>query len=100
LPPRSRRRRAQERSVDLEAQTITTPEGRTLRFEIDRAGAKACCRVDEVMLTLQRDHEIRSFQEAAIAPRGPGSILQGSRHEQSPNMVKTQSSAAKVSAPR
>jgi 3-isopropylmalate/(R)-2-methylmalate dehydratase small subunit len=51
--------------IDLEAQTITTPEGRTLRFEIDPRRREGLLQgLDEVMLTLQRDHEIRSFQEA------------------------------------
>jgi 3-isopropylmalate/(R)-2-methylmalate dehydratase small subunit len=51
--------------IDLEAQTITTPEGKTLRFEIDPRRREGLLQgLDEVMLTLQHDHEIRSFQEA------------------------------------
>lgn len=51
--------------VDLEAQTITTPEGRTLRFEIDPRRREGLLQgLDEVMLTLQRDNEIRAFQQA------------------------------------
>jgi 3-isopropylmalate/(R)-2-methylmalate dehydratase small subunit len=57
-------------SVDLEAQTITTPEGKTLRFEIDPRRREGLLQgLDEVMLTLQRDHEIRSFQETDRAAR-------------------------------
>jgi 3-isopropylmalate/(R)-2-methylmalate dehydratase small subunit len=57
-------------SVDLEAQTITTPEGKTLRFEIDPRRREGLLQgLDEVMLTLQRDHEIRSFQKADRAAR-------------------------------
>jgi 3-isopropylmalate/(R)-2-methylmalate dehydratase small subunit len=57
-------------SIDLEAQTITTPEGKTLRFEIDPRRREGLLQgLDEVMLTLQRDHEIRSFQEADRAAR-------------------------------
>jgi 3-isopropylmalate/(R)-2-methylmalate dehydratase small subunit len=56
--------------IDLEAQTITTPEGKTLRFEIDPRRREGLLQgLDEVMLTLQRDHEIRSFQEADRAAR-------------------------------
>ena len=57
-------------SIDLEAQTITTPEGKTLRFEIDPRRREGLLQgLDEVMLTLQRDHEIRAFQEADRAAR-------------------------------
>jgi 3-isopropylmalate/(R)-2-methylmalate dehydratase small subunit len=56
--------------IDLEKQTITTPEGKTLRFEIDPRRREGLLQgLDEVMLTLQRDHEIRSFQEADRAAR-------------------------------
>ena len=52
-------------SIDLEAQTITTPEGKTLRFDIDPRRREGLLEgLDEVMLTLQRDHEIRAFQQA------------------------------------
>jgi 3-isopropylmalate/(R)-2-methylmalate dehydratase small subunit len=57
-------------SIDLEAQTITTPEGKSLSFEIDPRRREGLLQgLDEVMLTLQRDHEIRSFQEADRAAR-------------------------------
>jgi 3-isopropylmalate/(R)-2-methylmalate dehydratase small subunit len=50
--------------IDLEEKTITTPEGKTLRFEIDPRRREGLLQgLDEVMLTLQRDNEIRSFQE-------------------------------------
>jgi len=51
--------------IDLEAQTITTPEGKTLRFDIDQRRREGLLQgLDEVMMTLQRDQEIRAFQEA------------------------------------
>jgi 3-isopropylmalate/(R)-2-methylmalate dehydratase small subunit len=57
-------------SIDLEAQSITTPEGKTLRFDIDPRRREGLLQgLDEVMLTLQRDHEIRSFQQADRAAR-------------------------------
>jgi 3-isopropylmalate/(R)-2-methylmalate dehydratase small subunit len=57
-------------SIDLEAQTIMTPEGKTLRFDIDPRRREGLLHgLDEVMLTLQRDHEIRAFQEADRAAR-------------------------------
>ena len=44
-------------SIDLEAQTITTPEGKTHRFEIDPRRREGLLQgLDEVMMTLQRDH--------------------------------------------
>jgi len=52
-------------SVDLEAQTITSPSGKQIRFEIDpRRRAGLIGGLDEVALTLQRDDEIRAFQAA------------------------------------
>ncbi len=57
-------------SIDLEAQTITTPEGKTLRFDIDPRRREGLLHgLDEVMMTLQRDHEIRAFQQADRAAR-------------------------------
>jgi len=51
--------------VDLEAQTITSPSGQQIRFEVDpRRRAGLLEGLDEVALTLQRDHQIRAFQEA------------------------------------
>jgi 3-isopropylmalate/(R)-2-methylmalate dehydratase small subunit len=51
--------------IDLEAQTITSPTGKTHRFEIDpRRRAGLLKGLDEVALTLQRDDEIRAFQAA------------------------------------
>jgi len=52
-------------SVDLEAQTITSPSGKQQRFDIDpRRRAGLLRGLDEVSLTLQRDDEIRAFQAA------------------------------------
>jgi 3-isopropylmalate/(R)-2-methylmalate dehydratase small subunit len=52
-------------AIDLEAQTITSPTGKQHRFEIDpRRRAGLLGGLDEVALTLQRDHEIRAFQAA------------------------------------
>jgi len=50
-------------SVDLEAQTITSPSGQRHSFEIDPRRREGLLQgLDEVALTLQRDDEIRSFQ--------------------------------------
>src|SRR5271154_3769686 len=52
-------------SVDLEAQTIVAPSGRSHRFDIDPRRREGLLQgLDEVALTLQRDDEIRSFQAA------------------------------------
>jgi 3-isopropylmalate/(R)-2-methylmalate dehydratase small subunit len=52
-------------TVDLEAQTILSPSGRQHPFEIDpRRRAGLLEGLDEVLLTLQRDDEIRAFQAA------------------------------------
>jgi len=57
-------------SVDLEAQTITSPSGKRHRFEVDpRRRAGLLGGLDEIALTLQRDHEIRAFQAADRAER-------------------------------
>jgi 3-isopropylmalate/(R)-2-methylmalate dehydratase small subunit len=51
--------------IDLEAQTITSPTGKTHRFEIDPRRRDGLLKgLDEVALTLQRDDEIRAFQAA------------------------------------
>jgi 3-isopropylmalate/(R)-2-methylmalate dehydratase small subunit len=50
-------------SVDLEAQTITSPSGKQHRFEIDPRRREGLLQgLDEVALTLQRDDDIRAFQ--------------------------------------
>ena len=50
-------------SVDLEAQTITSPSGTRHHFEIDpRRRAGLLEGLDEVLQTLRRDDEIRAFQ--------------------------------------
>ena len=52
-------------TVDLEAQTILSPSGQQHPFEIDpRRRAGLLEGLDEVLLTLQRDDEIRAFQAA------------------------------------
>jgi len=52
-------------SIDLEAQTILSPSGQQHHFEIDpRRRAGLLEGLDEVLLTLKRDHEIRAFQAA------------------------------------
>ncbi|MGA2291730.1 3-isopropylmalate dehydratase small subunit [Bradyrhizobium sp.] len=51
--------------VDLQAQTVTSPSGKRHGFEIDpRRRAGLLEGLDEVELTLRRDHEIRAFQAA------------------------------------
>jgi 3-isopropylmalate/(R)-2-methylmalate dehydratase small subunit len=50
-------------SIDLEQQTITSPAGKQIRFEIDPRRREGLLEgLDEVALTLQRDHQIRGFQ--------------------------------------
>jgi 3-isopropylmalate/(R)-2-methylmalate dehydratase small subunit len=57
-------------SVDLEEQTITSPAGTRHRFEIDpRRRAGLLEGLDEIALTLRRDHEIRAFQASDRAER-------------------------------
>jgi 3-isopropylmalate/(R)-2-methylmalate dehydratase small subunit len=52
-------------SIDLEAQTITSPSGKHVHFEIDpRRRAGLLEGLDEVLQTLRRDDEIRAFQAA------------------------------------
>src|ERR1700755_473114 len=52
-------------SIDLEAQTITSPSGQRHSFEIDPRRREGLLQgLDEVAQTLQRDNEIRSFQAA------------------------------------
>jgi 3-isopropylmalate/(R)-2-methylmalate dehydratase small subunit len=50
-------------SIDLEAQTITSPSGKQHRFEIDPRRREGLLQgLDEIALTLQRDSEIKAFQ--------------------------------------
>jgi 3-isopropylmalate/(R)-2-methylmalate dehydratase small subunit len=57
-------------AVDLEEQTITSPSGARYRFEIDpRRRAGLLEGLDEVALTLQRDEQIRAFQQSDRAER-------------------------------
>jgi len=56
--------------IDLQEQTITSPSGKLHRFEIDpRRRAGLLEGLDEVLLTLRRDDEIRAFQAADRAER-------------------------------
>jgi 3-isopropylmalate/(R)-2-methylmalate dehydratase small subunit len=58
--------------IDLEEQTIISPTGKQLRFEIDPRRREGLLQgLDEVALTLQRDDEIRAFQvtDRAARPR-------------------------------
>jgi 3-isopropylmalate/(R)-2-methylmalate dehydratase small subunit len=57
-------------SIDLQEQTITSPSGTRHPFEIDpRRRTGLLEGLDEVALTLQRDHEIRAFQASDRAAR-------------------------------
>jgi 3-isopropylmalate/(R)-2-methylmalate dehydratase small subunit len=57
-------------SVDLQEQTITSPSGVRHRFEIDpRRRAGLLEGLDEIALTLRREHEIQAFQAADRAER-------------------------------
>jgi 3-isopropylmalate/(R)-2-methylmalate dehydratase small subunit len=68
-------------SIDLEAQTITSPSGTQHRFEIDPRRREGLLRgLDEVSLTLQRNDEIKAFQ-AADRPARPWIYSAGSPHE-------------------
>ena len=52
-------------SIDLEAQTIVSPSGRQVAFQIDQRRREGLLHgLDEVALTLQRDREILAFQAA------------------------------------
>jgi len=56
--------------IDLEEQTITSPTGKTYRFEIDPRRREGLLQgLDEVALTLQRDDEILAFQAADRSAR-------------------------------
>ncbi len=57
-------------SIDLEAQTIVSPSGKQIRFEIDPRRREGLLQgLDEVALTLKRDAEIRAFQATDRAAR-------------------------------
>jgi len=56
--------------IDLEEQTITSPSGKRHNFEIDpRRRVGLLEGLDEVLLTLLRDDEIRAFQASDRAER-------------------------------
>ena len=51
-------------TVDLEAQTVTTPEGRSHGFEVDAFRKYSMLNgLDEIGLTLQHMHEIRDYEK-------------------------------------
>ena len=56
--------------IDLQEQTITSPSGVRHRFEIDpRRRAGLLEGLDEIALTLRREHEIQAFQASDRAGR-------------------------------
>jgi 3-isopropylmalate/(R)-2-methylmalate dehydratase small subunit len=56
--------------IDLEQQTMITPTGKQIRFEIDPRRRDGLLQgLDEVASTLQRDDEIRAFQASDRAAR-------------------------------
>ena len=57
-------------SIDLRAQTIVSPSGKQLRFDIDPRRREGLLQgLDEVAMTLKRDSEIRAFQAADRSAR-------------------------------
>jgi 3-isopropylmalate/(R)-2-methylmalate dehydratase small subunit len=51
-------------SVDLAAQTVTTPAGRVLRFEIDPFRKEALLKgLDNIGWTLSHSDEIKTYEE-------------------------------------
>jgi 3-isopropylmalate/(R)-2-methylmalate dehydratase small subunit len=57
-------------SIDLEAQALVSPSGKRHSFEIDPRRREGLLQgLDEVSLTLQRDDEIRTFQDADRSAR-------------------------------
>jgi len=57
-------------SIDLEMQTIASPSGKRHMFEIDPRRREGLLQgLDEVAMTLKRDHEIKAFQAADRAAR-------------------------------
>jgi 3-isopropylmalate/(R)-2-methylmalate dehydratase small subunit len=59
----------QELTVDLEAQTITAPDGRELGFDFDPFARECILEgLDDIGLTLQREAEVAAY-EAAHEPR-------------------------------
>lgn len=58
-------------SVDLEAQTFTTPSGETVAFEIEPSRKRRLSLgLDDVELTLQHESEIAAFEERYRARKG------------------------------
>lgn len=57
-------------SIDLETQAIVSPSGKRYSFEIDPRRREGLLQgLDEVLLTLQRDDEIRTFQDVDRSAR-------------------------------
>src|SRR3954451_4789784 len=57
-------------AIDLQEQTITSPSGNRHSFEIDpRRRAGLLDGLDEIALTLRREHEIQAFQASDRAER-------------------------------
>ena len=51
-------------TVDLESQTLTTPEGEAIRFEVDPALKQRLLQgLDDIAITLQHADEIRAYEE-------------------------------------
>jgi 3-isopropylmalate/(R)-2-methylmalate dehydratase small subunit len=58
-------------TIDLAAQTITTPAGRVIRFDVDEARKYRLLNgLDDIALTLQHADKIREY-EAKRAKRAP-----------------------------
>ena len=57
-------------SIDLEAQTFSTPDGETVAFEIEPSRKRRLLRgLDDIGLTLQHDAEIAAFEQSYRAGR-------------------------------
>jgi 3-isopropylmalate/(R)-2-methylmalate dehydratase small subunit len=58
-----------EFAIDLEAQTITTPSGRTQRFEIDPFARRCLLEgLDAIGRTLQDEEAIAHFERTHASP--------------------------------
>ncbi|MGR8935267.1 MAG: 3-isopropylmalate dehydratase small subunit [Gammaproteobacteria bacterium] len=66
-------------TVDLEAQTITTPSGREISFEVDAARKHRLLHgLDDIGLTLQHADKIRAYEQAR-AKRAPWLFAESTR---------------------
>jgi 3-isopropylmalate/(R)-2-methylmalate dehydratase small subunit len=51
-------------TIDLPAQTVTTPSGKSMRFDIDATRKENLVKgLDEIGLTLRHADEIRAYEE-------------------------------------